>query len=211
METQSNGDYQDLPTGELLFEYAAPQSIESKIAEKFSEIMFLLNIPIDDSTKDTPKRVAKMYCREIFKGLSSEPPNIMVQENIHGYDQMIIQKNITVKSTCEHHFVPIIGNCHIAYIPSNKLIGLSKLNRIVDYYSRRPQVQEKLTHQIKNHLCRVLEIEDVAVIIDAEHFCIKMRGVENEESVTRTSAIGGVFTNDSTRAELFNSIGKICK
>ena len=185
--------------------------IQDKVAEKFKEIMDLLNVTIDDSTIDTPKRVAKMYINELFKGLNkANYPKITTVQNKFNYNQMLIEKGIKVHSVCEHHFVPIIGKAHIAYIPKDKIMGLSKFNRIVDYFSRRPQVQERLTNDILEDLKKVLETEDIAVIIDAEHFCVKMRGIQDQGTITRTSALNGCFLEDiSCRNELLGAIGSI--
>lgn len=164
--------------------------------------------PEDASTKDTPKRVAKMYMQELFWGLDPKNfPKMTVQPNF-GYDEMLIETNITVNSLCEHHLVPIIGSAHVAYIPGDHVLGLSKFNRVVDYFSRRPQVQERLTKDILNCLQDVLKTDDVAVVIDAAHMCVRMRGVRDRSSVTRTSMLGGRFRQDSTRLELFNSLPK---
>jgi len=185
---------------------------EEKIALHFAEIMKELGLDLSNpSLIDSPKRVAKMYVREIFKGLDENNfPKIMTQPNEFNYNEMIIQKNITVRSMCEHHFVPFIGFAHVAYIPNGKLIGISKLNRIVDFYSSRPQVQEKLTHQIISKLKNILGTEDVAVVLDCEHFCIRLRGIKDEESILRTSSLSGKFmTEPSARVELFDSIGEI--
>jgi GTP cyclohydrolase IA len=183
---------------------------EKVIAKHFSAIMGELGLDLtDDSLRDTPKRVAKMFARELFYGLDKQNfPKITVQENKFGYDQMLVESNITVKSICEHHFVPILGVCHLAYIPGKKIIGLSKFNRIVDYYSRRPQVQEKLTNDIINCLKAHLDTSDVAVVIDAMHMCVKLRGVEHDKTITRTSALSGKFMDGIVRAEFFNGIPK---
>lgn len=183
---------------------------EEKIANHFLAIMKEIGLNTDDdSLIDTPKRVAKMYSRELFYGLNPDNfPKITVQENKFNYDQMLVESNITVKSLCEHHFVPIIGACHLAYIPSKKIIGLSKFNRIVDYFSRRPQVQERLTNDILVCLKEALETDNVAVVIDAVHMCVKLRGIEHNSTITRTSAISGVFKSSDARLEFFNSIPK---
>jgi GTP cyclohydrolase I len=148
----------------------------SVIEIHFTKILKTLGLDLDnDSLQKTPHRLAKMYAKELFNGLESKKfPKITVQSNEFKYDQMLIESNISIESVCEHHFVPIIGRCHIAYIPKYKVIGLSKLNRVAKYFSRRPQVQERLTQQIKNCLTDILETEDVAVTLDAVHFCVKM-------------------------------------
>jgi GTP cyclohydrolase I len=178
------------------------------ITGKFREILDILGMDLnDDSIKGTPKRVAKMYVKEIFGGLNPAlKPEATLFDNSYKYSQMLVEKNITVHSTCEHHFVPIIGKAHVAYISSGKVIGLSKLNRIVDYYSRRPQVQERLSNQIAEELKNVLQTRDVAVIIDAEHLCVQSRGVKDQHSSTVTASYHGKFLNESTRHELMRYI-----
>lgn len=162
----------------------------------------------DDSLVETPKRVAKMFLNELFWGLDyTNFPKATVVENKMGYDEMVLERGITVHSTCEHHLLPILGSAHVAYIPKNKVLGLSKLNRIVEFFARRPQIQERLTAQIAATLQFLLETEDVAVCIDAEHLCVKTRGVEDACSDTVTSKLGGVFkSNPATRAEFFHMI-----
>lgn len=189
------------------FDLSEEEKME-RIAAHFHEIMDILGLDLkDDSLKGTPKRVAKMFVKEIFQGLNPQnKPGISLFENKFQYRQMLIERNITLKSFCEHHFLPIVGRCHIAYISTGKVIGLSKLNRIVDYFSRRPQVQERLTVQIANELKRVLQTEDVAVYIEAEHFCVKMRGVEHDHSDTVTSEYSGRFLNENVRAEFLQAI-----
>lgn len=178
------------------------------IAEHFEQIMNLLGLDLsDDSLKGTPQRVAKMYVEEIFSGLNPENrPSIALFENKYAYNEMLVEKNITFFSNCEHHFVPIIGKAHIAYISSGKVIGLSKLNRVVQYFSKRPQVQERLTNQIAKELQGILGTEDVAVIIDAEHLCVSSRGVQDVNSATVTSFYGGVFQENSNRKEFLEYI-----
>jgi len=183
------------------------------ISEKFKEIMQVLELDVenDDSLRGTPDRVAKMYVDEIFYGLQEDKfPKIMTQENRFKYDEMLIQVDIPVKSMCEHHFIPVIGVAHVAYIPGDKLIGLSKINRIVDYYSRRPQVQEKLVVNIMDKLTEILGTENIAVTIDAKHYCVYMRGVNQESPVTRTSQLSGNFKNNmKTKEEYLNAIGRV--
>lgn len=186
-------------------------SDEEKVAlieDHFHEIMNILGLDLtDDSLKGTPRRVAKMFVKEIFYGLNPEnKPDISLFENKYQYRQMLIEKNITVKSFCEHHFLPIVGKAHIAYVSTGKVIGLSKLNRIVDYFARRPQVQERLTVQIAQELKQILHTEDVAVYIEADHQCVKMRGVEHDHSSTITTDYSGKFLNENTRAEFLHSI-----
>jgi GTP cyclohydrolase I len=159
----------------------------------------------DDSLKGTPKRVAKMYIEEIFSGLNpNNKPKIALFDNKYQYNQMLVEKNITFYSNCEHHFVPIIGKAHIAYISSGKVIGLSKLNRIVQYYAKRPQVQERLTNQIAEELKTSLQTENVAVIIDAKHLCVSSRGIKDDTSATVTSYYGGEFNTPEKINELLN-------
>ena len=179
-----------------------------KIASLFSEIMDVMGLDLtDDSLNGTPKRVAKMYIEEIFSGLDPRnKPKIALFDNKYKYNQMLVEKNITFYSNCEHHFVPIIGKAHIAYISSGKVIGLSKLNRIVQYYAKRPQVQERLTNQIAEDLKTILGTEDVAVIIDAKHLCVSSRGVQDDTSATVTCYYGGSFNETAKVAELHNYI-----
>ena len=176
------------------------------IAKNFTEIMHILGLDLnDDSLKGTPERVAKMYVKEIFSGLNpANKPKIALFENKYRYKEMLVEKEITFYSNCEHHFVPIIGKAHIAYYSDGKVIGLSKLNRIVQYFAKRPQVQERLTIQIANELKTILQTEDVAVIIDAHHLCVSSRGVQDVNSNTVTSSYGGKFIDDKVKNELFN-------
>jgi GTP cyclohydrolase I len=164
----------------------------------------------DDSLQGTPDRVAKMYVEEIFSGLDPKnKPKIALFDNKYQYNQMLVEKDITFYSNCEHHFVPIIGKAHVAYISSGKVIGLSKINRIVQYYAKRPQVQERLTQQIANELRTVLGTEDVAIIIDAKHLCVSSRGVKDDTSSTLTTYYGGVFNVPEKINELQNYIKNI--
>jgi GTP cyclohydrolase I len=179
---------------------------KARISILFSEIMDVMGMDLtDDSLKGTPDRVAKMYIDEIFSGLNpANKPKIALFDNKYQYNQMLVEKNITFYSNCEHHFVPIIGKAHLAYISSGKVIGLSKLNRIVQYYAKRPQVQERLTNQIAVDLQEILGTEDVAVIIDAKHLCVSSRGIKDDTSATVTSFYGGQFNTTSKIAELQN-------
>ncbi|MGB5500571.1 MAG: GTP cyclohydrolase I FolE [Maribacter sp.] len=179
---------------------------KQRIALLFEEIMDVMGLDLtDDSLKGTPERVAKMYIDEIFSGLNpANKPKIALFDNKYQYNQMLVEKNITFYSNCEHHFVPIIGKAHVAYISSGKVIGLSKLNRIVQYYATRPQVQERLTNQIAEDLKQILGTEDVAVIIDAKHLCVSSRGIKDESSATVTSFYGGLFNAPSKISELQN-------
>ena len=181
---------------------------KKKIALLFEEIMDVMGLDLnDDSLKGTPERVAKMYIDEIFSGLNPKnKPKIALFDNKYQYNQMLVEKNITFYSNCEHHFVPIIGKAHLAYISSGKVIGLSKLNRLVHYYAKRPQVQERLTNQIANELMEVLDTKDIAVIIDAKHLCVSSRGIKDESSATVTSYYGGAFNTPQKIAELQNYI-----
>ena len=181
---------------------------KEKISILFEEIMNVMGLDLtDDSLKGTPKRVAKMYIDEIFSGLNpANKPKVALFDNKYQYNQMLVEKNITFYSNCEHHFVPIIGKAHVAYISSGKVIGLSKLNRIVQYYAKRPQVQERLTNQIAEELKGILETDDVAVIIDAKHLCVSYRGVKDDTSSTVTSYFGGKFNTQEKIAELQNTL-----
>ena len=178
------------------------------IEEHFAEIMHILGLDLtDDSLKGTPKRVAKMYVKEIFSGLNpANKPKVALFENKYNYNEMLVEKDITFFSNCEHHFVPIIGKAHVAYISNGKVIGLSKLNRIVQYYAKRPQVQERLTVQIANELMATLQTEDIAVYIDAKHLCVSSRGIQDVNSATVTSFYGGKFKEDITKMEFLRSI-----
>lgn len=179
------------------------------IQEKFRDIMEILGLDLnDDSLRGTPYRVAKMYVKEIFSGLNPDnKPDIKLFENKYQYNEMLVEKNITFYSNCEHHFVPIIGTAHVAYISNGHVIGLSKLNRIVQYFAKRPQVQERLTMQIANELKRVLKTEDIAVLIDARHLCVSSRGVEDVNSSTVTAEYSGTFKNMETRNEFLKYVG----
>lgn len=202
---QHIGTSYDTPLRKDAFDISDEQKIKI-ISRNFKEIMNTLGLDLtDDSLKGTPSRVAKMFVKEIFSGLDPKnKPAIALFDNKYKYDQMLIEKNITLFSNCEHHFVPIIGKAHVAYISSGKVIGLSKLNRIVQYYSQRPQVQERLTMQIANELKSVLETDDVAVIIDAIHLCVSSRGIKDVNSSTITAEYGGKFKDESTRAEFLS-------
>ena len=181
------------------------------IQEKMADIMTALGLDLnDDSLMDTPKRVAKMYTNEIFWGLDYEAfPKCTAVANKMNYENMVIERNINVQSNCEHHFVVIDGVATVAYIPNEKVLGLSKLNRIVEYFSKRPQIQERLTEQVYYALQYILGTDDIAVIVDAQHYCVKSRGVEDTGSSTITSKLGGAFKTDAAlRAEfmaIFNS------
>ena len=178
------------------------------IAESFKKIMETLGLDLsDDSLKGTPRRVAKMYVNELFAGLDpAKKPQITLFENKFNYNQMLVERDISFYSNCEHHFVPIIGKVHIAYISSGKIIGLSKLHRIVKYFAARPQVQERLTQQIANDLQKVLKTKNVAVIVDADHLCVASRGVKDITSSTLSSFFGGEFENPDKQKEFLTYI-----
>jgi len=161
----------------------------------------------DDSLRDTPNRVAKMFVDEVFYGLYYENfPKVSTFENKMGYNEMIIEKDIQVRSHCEHHFVPIIGVAHVAYLPEKNVVGLSKINRVVDFFCRRPQVQERLTSQIHKALQVILGTENVAIVVEAEHFCVKTRGIEDGCSSTTTSKLGGAMFTPAARNEFMHLI-----
>lgn len=178
------------------------------IEKHFKEIMLILGLDLkDDSLRGTPKRVAKMFVKEIFSGLNPvNKPIAKLFENKYKYNQMLVEKDITFYSSCEHHFVPIIGKAHVAYISSGKVIGLSKINRIVDYFARRPQVQERLTVQISHELQQILNTEDVAVLLDASHLCVSSRGVNDTNSRTISSHYSGKFNQEAVKNEFLTYI-----
>ena len=169
----------------------------------FKQIMLTLGLDLnDDSLQGTPHRVAKMYVNEIFSGLNPKnKPKISVFDNKYKYNQMLVEKNINLNSSCEHHFLPIMGRAHVAYISTGKVIGLSKINRIVDFFAKRPQVQERLTIQIANELKKILNTNDVAVVIEAKHLCVSSRGIQDESSTTLTAEYTGKFNDEKTREE----------
>ena len=180
-----------------------------KIEKHFDEIVTILGLDLkDDSLLDTPKRVAKMYVNEIFWGLDYDAfPKATVVENKMDYNEMIVERNISVQSNCEHHFVVIDGLATVAYVPEKNVLGLSKINRIVEYFCKRPQIQERLTEQIYHALSYILETDNVAIMIDAQHYCVKSRGVEDTGSSTITSRLGGNFKNyPEVRAEFLSLI-----
>lgn len=178
------------------------------IEKHFREIMEILGLDLkDDSLRGTPRRVAKMYVQEVFSGLNPKnKPVARLFENKYKYDQMLVEKDITFYSHCEHHFVPIYGKAHVAYFSSGKVIGLSKINRIVQYYARRPQVQERLTMQIANELKEIMKTDDVAVVLDATHMCVSSRGVNDTNSMTGTAYFDGRFKNQDVKTEFLNYI-----
>jgi GTP cyclohydrolase I len=181
-----------------------------RIEEKFRDIMNIMGLDLtDDSLSGTPRRVAKMYIEEVFSGLNpTNKPNVALFENKYRYNQMLVEKNITLHSYCEHHFVPILGKAHVAYISDGHVIGLSKINRIVRHFAKRPQVQERLTEQIAEELKRVLKTEDVAVYIDAEHLCVSTRGIEDSGSSTVTTHYSGKFEKMEIRSEFLAYIDR---
>ncbi len=178
------------------------------ISKHFKEIMQILGLDLeDDSLAGTPKRVAKMYVEEVFSGLNPKnKPKIRLFENKYNYDQMLVEKDITFYSHCEHHFVPIYGKAHVAYFSSGKVIGLSKINRIVQFFAKRPQVQERLTVQIGKELKAILKTEDVAVVMDASHMCVSSRGVNDTNSRTGTAFFDGKFKDQNIKNEFLNYI-----
>lgn len=192
----------DTPMRKDAFELTDDEKVE-KIEQHFTAIMETLGLDLnDDSLKGTPRRVAKMYVKEIFSGLNpANMPTMAMFENKYKYNEMLVEKNISFYSNCEHHFVPIIGKAHVAYISNGTVVGLSKLNRLVQYFAKRPQVQERLTMQIGKELQKVLGTEDVAVLIDAKHLCVASRGVEDDTSSTITAYYGGKFKEEKTNNE----------
>jgi len=180
------------------------------IEHHFEQIMEALGLDLtDDSLRGTPHRVAKMYVQEIFSGLHPDnKPKISVFDNSYHYDKMLVEANINFNSTCEHHFLPIIGKAHIGYVSNGKVIGLSKLNRIVDYFARRPQVQERMVMQVFNELKAVLDTEDVMVVMEAKHLCVSSRGIKDETSFTSTLQYGGIFEKKEYRDDFFRLLGE---
>lgn len=197
----------ETPLREDAFEMDDHLKIEL-IEKHFREIMFILGLDMeDDSLKGTPHRVAKMYVQEIFSGLNPKhKPKAKLFDNKYKYKNILVEKNINFHSMCEHHFVPIIGKAHVAYIPSQRVVGLSKLNRIVRYFAQRPQVQERMTMQIVNELKEVLNTEDVAVVIEADHLCVASRGVKDVTSNTITVEYSGKFREKKVKKELLSLI-----
>ena len=189
------------------FKLSDKEKIES-IQDDVRSIMETLGLDLtDDSLNGTPKRVAKMFVNEIFGGLNPDKkPSASTFDNKYQYGEMLVEKNITVYSTCEHHLLPIVGKAHIAYISKGTVVGLSKMNRIVDYFAKRPQVQERLTIQVVKELQQVLNTEDVACVIDAKHLCVNSRGIRDIESSTVTSEFGGQFKNKETKREFLDYI-----
>jgi len=187
------------------------ENVRQELEASFQHIMQLMGLNMtDDSLEDTPKRLSKMWLFEIFAGLDwANFPKMTLVQNKMSCDEMVIERNIRVASTCEHHLLPILGMAHVAYIPDKKVPGLSKLNRVVEFFSRRPQIQERLTAQIHATLCHVLDTDDVAIVIEAEHLCVKTRGVEDPCSDTVTSKLSGSFRSDpKVRSEFMSLIRK---
>jgi GTP cyclohydrolase I len=184
-----------------------------EIEGHFTYIMRILGLDLsDDSLIETPKRVAKMYVNEIFWGLDYDAfPKCTTVDNKMKYNEMVVERNVNVQSNCEHHFVIIDGLATVAYVPKDKVLGLSKINRIVEYFSKRPQIQERLTEQIFHTLQFILETQDVAVLIDAQHYCVKSRGVEDTGSSTVTVRLGGGFKTDPSARNEFLSIARMSK
>lgn len=195
------------PIKEGAFDITNEEKI-AKIEANMAEILDVLGMDLtDDSLKGTPKRVAKMFVNELFGGLlPANKPKASTFDNAYRYGEMLVEKNITVYSTCEHHLLPIIGKAHIAYISNGTVVGLSKMNRIVDYFARRPQVQERLTMQIVHEMQKVLNTEDVACVIDAKHLCVNSRGIRDIDSSTVTSEYGGRFKEASVKADFLSYI-----
>ena len=197
----------DTPMKEDAFELSNDEKI-NRIQLDVEHIMETLGLDLnDDSLSGTPKRVAKMFVNELFSGLDPKnKPKASTFENKYKYGEMLVEKNITLYSTCEHHLLPIVGRAHVAYISNGTVVGLSKMNRIVEYYANRPQVQERLTIQIVRELQDVLNTEDVACVIDAKHLCVNSRGIKDIESSTVTSEFGGQFKNKDVRREFLDYI-----
>ena len=195
----------DTPMRPDAFDLTEDQKIKL-IEEKFAEIMHTLGLDLtDDSLKGTPRRVAKMFVKEIFGGLDpKKAPTSSDFDNKYNYTEMLVEKDITVYSTCEHHFLPIVGKAHVAYFSNGHVIGLSKMNRIVDYYAKRPQVQERMTIQIVKHLQKYLGTEDVACVIDAKHVCVNSRGIRDIQSSTVTGEFGGKFKDPAVKQEFLD-------
>jgi len=200
----------DTPMLPDAFELSDREKID-KIASHFAEIMKILGLDLkDDSLKGTPQRVAKMYVKEIFSGLNPKnKPKISLFDNKFNYSNMIVEKDITVHSNCEHHFVPFIGKAHVAYYSNGKVLGLSKINRLVHYFSKRPQLQERLTLQIANEIKAVAETEDVAVLINAKHMCVASRGIQDVTTSTITAKYFGKFNDHEVKNQFLRYIGLV--
>ncbi len=201
------GSASETPLRDDAFVLSDQEKID-RIQDNVREILLTLGLDLtDDSLQGTPKRVAKMFVKEIFGGLHPDrKPNASTFDNKYKYGEMLVEKNIVVYSTCEHHLLPIVGRAHVAYISKGKVVGLSKMNRIVDYYAKRPQVQERMNIQIVKELQKVLGTEDVACVIDAKHLCVNSRGIRDIESSTVTAEYGGKFKEESVRREFLDYI-----
>jgi GTP cyclohydrolase I len=201
------GTSSETPIRPDAFELSSDEKINI-IKDDVKHIMETLGLDLsDDSLKGTPNRVAKMFVNEIFGGLDpANKPKASTFDNKYQYGEMLVEKNITLYSTCEHHFLPIVGRAHVAYISNGTVVGLSKMNRIVDYFAKRPQVQERLTIQIVKELQKVLNTKDVACVIDAKHLCVNSRGIRDIESSTVTSEFGGKFKDKETKREFLDYI-----
>jgi GTP cyclohydrolase I len=201
------GSSSETPLRDDAFNLSNDEKIEI-IKDDIRHIMETLGLDLtDDSLNGTPNRVAKMFVNEIFGGLNpNKKPRASTFDNKYKYGEMLVEKNITVYSTCEHHLLPIVGKAHVAYISNGTVVGLSKMNRIVDYFAKRPQVQERLTIQVVKELQKVLNTDDVACVIDAKHLCVNSRGIRDIESSTVTSEFGGKFKEKDTRREFLDYI-----
>jgi GTP cyclohydrolase I len=201
------GSSSETPLRKDAFKLSIDEKVEI-IKDDVRHIMETLGLDLtDDSLQGTPNRVAKMFVKEIFSGLDpAKKPQASTFENKYKYGEMLVEKNITVYSTCEHHLLPIVGKAHVAYISNGTVVGLSKMNRIVDYFAKRPQVQERLTIQIVEELQKVLDTQDVACVIDAKHLCVNSRGIRDIESSTVTSEFGGKFKKKQTKREFLDYI-----
>lgn len=201
------GSSAETPLRKDAFELSDPEKME-RIERNVYDILETLGMDLtDDSLKGTPRRVAKMFVNEIFGGLNpNKKPSASTFDNKYKYGEMLVEKNIVVYSTCEHHLLPIVGRAHVAYISNGKVVGLSKMNRIVDYFAKRPQVQERLTIQIVEEMQKILGTKDVACVIDAKHLCVNSRGIRDIESSTVTAEFGGKFKEENTRREFLNYI-----
>lgn len=197
----------ETPLRKDAFELSDDEKIQ-RIQDNVADILETLGMDLtDDSLKGTPKRVAKMFVKDIFGGLHPDRrPGLSTFDNKYKYNEMLVEKNITLYSTCEHHLLPIVGKAHVAYVSNGTVVGLSKMNRIVDYYAKRPQVQERLTRQVVNELQKVLNTKNVACVIDAKHLCVNSRGIRDISSSTVTGEFGGVFQEESRKDEFLKYI-----
>lgn len=202
-----HSDSEDTPLRSDAFDLSDEKKM-AIIEKHFAKIMETLGLDLtDDSLSDTPSRVAKMFVKEIFSGLDPKnKPFVKLFKNKYKYDEMLIEKNIHVSSTCEHHFLPVIGKAYVAYIPNGTVVGLSKLNRVVNHFAKRPQVQERMTRQIGKELIKALATEDVAVVVDAAHLCVSSRGINDKDSTTITSFYSGKFKEARFKKEFLHHI-----